>query len=251
MNPCTCGRGSSAVLLSEPIHHPFFGPWKSRCKGGKWTWPQSVCSFPSGFPRKARAWSRRGHTESRVFHFCLLMCVRTWGSLFSSFVGFAGISTRKDNALEAGYVLKNWGWFQSAITLLVQIKHDMSCYSTSRRNFYIVLRTPESLQPSAGSQSLWNTSCSEEQRLVKRMECLNPHFFSPREVTFLCLASLLFGELNRLSYCTTSNSWVMITNMPLFGELVEKMNSISPHTWGAKALVERNLSHREPLCTLQ
>lgn len=108
----------------------------------------------------------------------LCVCVWTWGSLFSFFVGFTGISTKKDSALKlkAGYVLQNWGWFQNAIILLVQIKHDISYYSTSRRNFYIVFKTPESLQPDAGSQSLWNTSCSEEQRLVKKEKCLKFHF---------------------------------------------------------------------------
>lgn len=145
-----------------------------------------------------------------------------------------------------GMFLRNWGWFQNAIILLVQIKHDISYYSTSRRNFYIVFKTPESLQPSAGSQSRWNTSCSEEQGLVKRMKCLKLE-----EITFLCLASLVSSNPNRWSYCIVSNSWITTMNILFFGELVEKMNTIFLHTWGIKALVERNLSHREPWRTLQ
>lgn len=100
-----------------------------------------------------------------------------------------------------GMFLKNWGWFQSTITLLAQIKHDISHYSTSRRNFYIVFKTPESLQPSAGSQLLWNTSCSEEQSLVKRMKCLSPHlnFFFPRsDFPLSCFAAFQWAEQIKL-----------------------------------------------------
>lgn len=181
----------------------------------------------------------------------LCVCVCTWGSLFSFIVGFTGISTKKDSTLKLGRLgmfLKNWGWFQNAIILLVQIKHDISYNSTSRRNFYIVHKTLESLQPSAGSQSRWNTSCSEEQRLVKRMKCLKLHFLKK----WLFFASLHWFSVRWIDcYCIMSNSWIMIMKILFFGELEEKMNTIFLHTWGIKALVERNLSHRDPWCTLQ
>lgn len=126
-----------------------------------------------------------GHAEvTRRAGFSISACSCVWGcgEVYSLHLWVSLVFPPERTMLwRLGMSLKNWGWFQSAITLLVQIKHDMSCYSTSRRNFYIVLRTPESLQPSAVSQSLWNTSCSEEQRLVKRMECLNLHFFSPEK----------------------------------------------------------------------
>lgn len=35
---------------------------------------------------------------------------------------------------------KNWGLLQNTIILLEQINHDISYYSTSRRNFYIILK---------------------------------------------------------------------------------------------------------------
>lgn len=51
---------------------------------------------------------------------CLCVCVWTWGNLFSLFVGFTGISTKKDSALklEAGYVPKELGVIPDAIILL-------------------------------------------------------------------------------------------------------------------------------------
>lgn len=123
-----------------------------------------------------------GYTEAKWrtrFLVSVCLCVYGHGEVYSLYLWVSLVFSPKRMVLwswRLGMFLKNWGWFQNAIILLIQIKHDISYYSTSRRNFYTVFKTPESLQPNAGSQSLWKTSCTEEQRLVKRMKCLNFHF---------------------------------------------------------------------------
>lgn len=55
--------------------------------------------------------TQRPNEEPGFSFLCVHVCVWTWGNLFSLFVGFTGISTKKDNALkpQAGYVPQELG----------------------------------------------------------------------------------------------------------------------------------------------
>lgn len=79
-----------------------FWPVKIPVQRGQMVLTTEFLQLPFRIPKEA--WSHRGHMKSQVFLQCLFTCVRALGSLFSSLVGFTAISTRKDNALQAGHV---------------------------------------------------------------------------------------------------------------------------------------------------